>query len=136
METSHEWIVERTGIEERRWVDEGEGGAEMGAKAARVAMEEAGVEAKDIDMIVLATLSPDHNFPGTGVFVQRELGIGPIPVLDIRQQCTGFVYGLSIADNFIRTGMCKNVLVGAMSPCSSAMAPARRWWVCPRIRRT
>jgi 3-oxoacyl-[acyl-carrier-protein] synthase III len=111
MDTTHEWIVERTGIQERRWVDEGEGGAEMGAKAARQALDAAGLKASDIDMIVYATLSPDHDFPGTAVFVQRLLGIPEKACLDIRQQCTGFIYGLSIADNFIRAGMYRNILV-------------------------
>jgi len=113
METSHDWIVERTGIEERHWVDPGEGGAEMAAKASREAIERAGLQPKDIDLIVYATLSPDYNFPGTGVFVQRLLGIGDrsIPCIDIRQQCTGFIYGMSIADAYIRTGQFKNVLV-------------------------
>ena len=107
METSHDWIVERTGIEERRWVDEGEGGAEMAAKACQQALDEAGVAAKDVDMLIYATLSPDHMFPGTGVFTQRLLGMREVAVLDIRQQCTGFIYALSIADQFIRTGMYK-----------------------------
>lgn len=111
METSHDWIVERSGIEERRWVDEGESGAGMAAKAAREACEKAGVDLKEIDCIVYATLSPDHNFPGSGVFMQRELGLKEIPCIDIRQQCTGFVYGLSIADAFIRIGQYKHVLV-------------------------
>jgi 3-oxoacyl-[acyl-carrier-protein] synthase-3 len=111
METTHEWIVERTGIEERRYVEPGEGGAEMAAKASRQAMERAGVEAKDIDMLVYATLSPDYNFPGTGVFTQRLLGLREIPCYDLRQQCTGFVYGLAMADAFIRTGLYKNILV-------------------------
>src|SRR5687768_4949170 len=92
METSHEWIVERTGIEERRWVEPGEGGAEMAAKASREALEKAGLEPRDIDMLIYATLSPDVCFPGTGVFVQRLLGLREIPCYDIRQQCTGFVY--------------------------------------------
>ena len=111
METSHEWIVERTGIEERRWVSEGETGATMGAAASREAISRAGLTPRDIDLIIYATLSPDFNFPGTGVFVQRELGLHDIPCLDIRQQCTGFVYGLSIADAFIRTGQYRHVLV-------------------------
>ncbi|HEY3801498.1 MAG TPA: beta-ketoacyl-ACP synthase III [Kofleriaceae bacterium] len=111
METSHDWIVERTGIEERHWVDPGEGGAEMAAKASREAIERAGLEPKDIDLIVYATLSPDYNFPGTGVFVQRLLGIKEIPCIDIRQQCTGFVYGMSIGDAYIRLGQYKHVLV-------------------------
>lgn len=111
METSNEWIVERTGIEQRHWVEPGETGATLGAAASREALEKSGVDAKDIDLIILATLSPDFNFPGTGVFVQRELGLKEIPCLDIRQQCTGFVYGLSIADAYIRTGMFKNILL-------------------------
>jgi len=113
METSHDWIVERTGIEQRHWVDEGEGGAEMASKASRQALEQAGLEADQLELIIYATLSPDHNFPGTGVFVQRELGLSDkaIPCLDIRQQCTGFIYGLSIADQFIRSGMYEHVLV-------------------------
>ncbi|CAN5854006.1 ketoacyl-ACP synthase III [soil metagenome] len=111
METSNEWIIERTGIEQRRWVKPGETGATMGAAAGREAIEKSGLKPNDIDMIVLATLSPDFNFPGTGVFIQRELGIKDIPCLDIRQQCTGFIYGLSIADAYIRMGQYKNILV-------------------------
>lgn len=113
MDTTHEWIVERTGIEERRWAEPGDSGAVMGAKAARGALEQAGLEADALDMIIYATLSPDHTFPGTGVFVQRELGLGSkaIPCLDIRQQCTGWIYGMSIADSFIRTGQYKNILL-------------------------
>lgn len=111
METSHEWIVERTGIEQRHWVSPGETGASMGAAAAKQALERANVDAKDVDLIIYATLSPDYNFPGTGVFVQRALGLKDIPCLDIRQQCTGFIYGLSIADAYIRTGTFKNILL-------------------------
>jgi 3-oxoacyl-[acyl-carrier-protein] synthase-3 len=111
METSNAWIVERTGIEERRWVSNGETGASLATAASKQAIERAGLTAKDIDLIVYATLSPDFNFPGTAVFVQRALGIKDIPCLDIRQQCTGFIYGLSIADAYIRTGLYKHVLV-------------------------
>jgi len=113
METSNEWIVERTGIEQRRWVSPGEDGAGLAAKASKEAIERAGISARDIDMIVYATLSPDVFFPGTGVFVQRLLGIADkgIPCLDIRQQCSGFIYAMSIADAYIRTGQCKNILV-------------------------
>jgi 3-oxoacyl-[acyl-carrier-protein] synthase-3 len=111
METSHEWIVERTGIEQRHWVEEGETGCSLATAASKQAMERAGVEAKDIDLIIYATLSPDFFFPGTAVFVQRALGMKEIPCLDIRQQCTGFIYGLSIADAYIRTGMFKNILM-------------------------
>jgi 3-oxoacyl-[acyl-carrier-protein] synthase-3 len=111
METSNEWIIERTGIEERRWVVEGETGATLATAASRQAIERAGLEPRDIDLIIYATLSPDFNFPGTGVFVQRALGLKEIPCIDIRQQCTGFIYGLSIADAYIRTGAFKHVLV-------------------------
>jgi len=111
METSNEWIVERTGIEQRHWVSEGETGASLATAASQQALERAGVAAKDIDLIIYATLSPDFNFPGTGVFVQRALGMKDIPCLDIRQQCTGFIYGLSIADAYIRTGAFKNILL-------------------------
>ncbi|HEY4181028.1 MAG TPA: beta-ketoacyl-ACP synthase III [Kofleriaceae bacterium] len=111
METSNEWIIERTGIEQRRWVKPGETGASMGAAAAREAIAKSNLQPNDIDMIILATLSPDFNFPGTGVFIQRELGIKEIPCIDIRQQCTGFIYGLSMADAYIRMGQYKNILV-------------------------
>ncbi|MGH9887365.1 MAG: 3-oxoacyl-ACP synthase III family protein, partial [bacterium] len=111
METSNEWIIERTGIEERHWVSEGETGTTLATAASKQAIERAGLTPRDIDMIVLATLSPDFNFPGNGVFVQRSLGLKDIPCLDIRQQCTGFIYGLSIADAYIRTGAFKNILV-------------------------
>ena len=111
METTHEWIVERTGIEQRRWVADGETGASMATKAAQEAIERAGIGAKDLDLIIYATLSPDFNFPGVAVFVQRNLGLREIPCLDIRQQCTGFIYGLSIADAYIRTGNFKHILL-------------------------
>lgn len=111
METSNEWIIERTGIEERRWVSDGETGATLATAAAKEAIERAGLRPRDIDMIVYATLSPDFNFPGTGVFLQRALGITDIPCLDIRQQCTGFIYGLSIADAYVRAGTYKHILV-------------------------
>jgi 3-oxoacyl-[acyl-carrier-protein] synthase-3 len=111
METSHEWIVERTGIEQRHWVEEGETGCSLATAASQQAMERAKVDPKDIDLIIYATLSPDFFFPGTAVFVQRALGMKEIPCLDIRQQCTGFIYGLSIADAYIRTGMFKNILM-------------------------
>lgn len=117
MNTSDEWIQERTGIKERRYIVPGEDtGANMAAKASRIAIERAGITPEDIDFIILGTLSPDMDFPGTGVLLQRELGLHKkgIGALDIRNQCSGFVYGLSIADQFVRTGMYKNILlVGA-----------------------
>ncbi len=111
MDTSEEWIIERTGIRERRWVSDGMSGAEMARRAADMAMEEAGTEPGDLDAIILATLSPDHFFPGTGVFLQRELGVTGIPALDIRAQCSGFVYGLSVADAWIRAGQYRTILL-------------------------
>ncbi|RMG85383.1 MAG: ketoacyl-ACP synthase III [Bacteroidetes bacterium] len=117
MDTSDEWIRERTGIEERRYGKKHEEtSASMGAKAAKIAIERAGITPEDIDFIIFATLSPDYYFPGCGVLLQRELGITKTEVgaLDIRNQCSGFIYGLSIADQFIKTGMYKNILlVGA-----------------------
>lgn len=113
MDTSDEWIRERTGIRERRWVPENEGvtGARMARHATEMALENAGKEAGEIDAIVLATLSPDHSFPGTSAFLQAELGLPGIPALDIRTQCTGFLYGLSIADAWIRTRQYRTVLL-------------------------
>jgi len=111
METTHEWIVERSGIETRRWVSDGETGCSLATAASKEAIERAGLQPADIDLIIYATLSPDFNFPGTAVFVQRALGIKDIPCLDIRQQCTGFIYGMSIADQYIKTGAAKHVLL-------------------------
>lgn len=114
MDTSDEWIRERTGIEERRYAKKHkETTATMGAEAAKIAIEKAGITAEDVDFIIFATLSPDYYFPGCGVLVQRELGITKqeAGALDIRNQCSGFVYGLSVADQFIKTGMYKNILL-------------------------
>ncbi len=111
MDTSDEWIRERTGIEERRWVPEGLTGSEMARRASVMALEASGLDASEIDCIILATLSPDHFFPGTGVFLQRDLGLSEIPAIDLRAQCTGFVYGLSMADAFIRMGQYKTILL-------------------------
>ena len=113
MDTSNEWIIERTGIEARRHILKGdkEGTASMGIKAAKVALERAQLKAQEIDLILFATLSPDYYFPGSGVLVQDALEIPDCPAMDIRMQCSGFVYAVSTADQFIKTGMYKNVLV-------------------------
>ncbi|CAM4151454.1 3-oxoacyl-ACP synthase III family protein [Gillisia limnaea] len=113
MDTNDAWIQERTGIKERRHIKKGDGNstATMGAKAARIAIERSGIAKDDLDMIVFATLSPDYYFPGCGVQVQEILDIKTIPALDVRNQCSGFIYALSVADQFIKTGMYKNILV-------------------------
>ncbi|MDX5326010.1 MAG: ketoacyl-ACP synthase III [Bacteroidota bacterium] len=113
MDTNDEWITERTGIKERRFVDPNgdDTPSTMGTKAARIAIERAGLTPDDIDFIIFATLSPDYYFPGPGVMVQEQLGIKEIGALDVRNQCSGFVYGLSVGDQFIKTGMYKNILL-------------------------
>ena len=111
MDTTDEWIRTRTGIQERRWVQEGESGVELGRKAAERALEMAGVAPADLDAIVYATSSPDHFAPGNGVYLQKLLGIDTIPALDVRAQCSGFIYALSVADAWIRAGQYRHILV-------------------------
>lgn len=113
MDTSDEWIQERTGIKERRHIEKSDDNstAKMGVKAAKIAIERAKIDKDDIDLIVFATLSPDYYFPGSGVIVQNMLDIKTCPALDVRNQCSGFIYAISVADQFIKTGMYKNVLV-------------------------
>jgi len=112
MDTSDDWIRERSGIVERRWAVHGvDTPATMGVKAALQALERANLKPSDVDFIIFATLSPDFFFPGSGVLVQQQLGIGTVGALDIRNQCSGFVYGLSIADAYIRSGMYKTILL-------------------------
>ena len=112
METSDEWIQERTGIKERRYAHRTqETTTTMGVEAAKIAIGRAGITPQDIDFIVFATLSPDYYFPGCGVLVQRAMKMKEIGALDVRNQCSGFIYALSVADQFIRGGMYKNVLV-------------------------
>ena len=112
IDTNDEWIQERTGIKERRHVIRGEDTTTtMGVKAATIAIERSGVAKEDIDFVIFATLSPDYYFPGPGVLVQRDLGLRTVGALDVRNQCSGFVYAVSIADQYIKTGMYKNILV-------------------------
>lgn len=114
MDTSDDWIVQRTGIKQRHWVESEVGTSDLALEAANEAIADAGLKKDDIDMIIFATLSPDHDFPGSACFLQDKLSLPGIPALDIRQQCSGFLYGLSIADKFIRSGSNKNILlVGA-----------------------
>ncbi len=113
MDTSDKWIQERTGIKERRWVapESKDTSSVMGAKASRIAIERSGLTKTDIDFIIFATLSPDMYFPGGGVQLQNMLEMPTVGALDVRNQCSGFIYALSIADQFIKTGMYKNILV-------------------------
>ena len=112
MDTNDEWIQERTGIKERRHIIRGEDTTTtMGVKAAEIAIQRSGVAKEDIDFIVFATLSPDYYFPGPGVLVQRDLGLKTVGALDVRNQCSGFIYALSVADQYIKTGMYKNILI-------------------------
>ena len=112
MNTNDEWIQERTGIQERRHIIKNEDTTTtMGVKAAKIAIERSGISKDDIDFIIFATLSPDYYFPGPGVLVQRDLGLKPIGALDVRNQCSGFVYAISVADQYIKTGMYKTILV-------------------------
>lgn len=113
MDTSDEWITERTGVKERRHIKKGDGNSTltMGVKAAKIAIERANIDKNDIDLILFATLSPDYYFPGSGVLVQEHLEIQTCPAMDIRNQCSGFIYAISTADQYIKTGMYKNILV-------------------------
>jgi len=111
MDTSDEWIRERTGIRERRFVEDGVGASDLAVSASKKALEQAGLEPKDVDLIIFATLSPDYFFPGPGVMLQHKLGCRNIGAIDVRAQCSGFLYSLSIADQYIKTGMYKYILV-------------------------
>lgn len=122
MDTSDQWIQERTGIQRRRHAIKGQDNTTtMGVKAAKKAIEKAKISEKEIDFLIFATLSPDYYFPGCGVLAQRELGLNTIGALDIRNQCSGFIYALSIADQFIKTGMYKNILIIASETQSPAL---------------
>jgi 3-oxoacyl-[acyl-carrier-protein] synthase-3 len=120
IDTTHEWILQRTGIEERRYADDGVGTSDLAVHAATAAIEKAGITKTDLDMIIFATLSPEHCFPGSGVYLQQKLGLCEgndakfVPALDIRNQCSGFLYGLATATSMVKSGACKHVLlVGA-----------------------
>jgi len=126
MDTTDEWIRTRTGIEERRWVREGETGVDLASRAAAAALEMAGLGATELDAIVYATTTPDHFAPGNGVYLQHRLGLGPIPALDVRAQCSGFIYALSVADAWIRTGQYERVLVVGAEIQSTGMDVSTR----------
>ncbi len=126
MDTTHDWIVQRTGIEQRHWVKNREGTSDLAVIAAKQAIENSSIEAKDIDMIIFATITPDYFFPGSGCLLQEKLGLDTIPAMDIKQQCTGFVYGMATADQFIRSGMYKNILLIGAEVHSKALDKTTR----------
>lgn len=121
METSDEWIVQRSGIRERRWVEGNVGASDLAVPAALQALAEAGRTVADVDLILFATLSPDLNFPGSGCILGAKLGIPGVPAMDIRTQCTGFLYSLSTADAMVRSGMANCVLVVGSEVHSSGL---------------
>ena len=110
-ETSDEWIQKRSGIVERRFAEKGVYCSDLGLEASREALKNAGMKAEDLDFIIFATLSPDHHMPGNGCYLQRKMGLSEIGCLDIRNQCSGFIYSLAVADAFVRIGMYKRILV-------------------------
>ena len=111
MDTTDDWIQQRTGIKERRHVAEDTGAADLGAEAAKRALDRAGVRAADVDLVIFATLSPDYDFPSSACVLQKRLGVAGMPAFDVKNQCSGFLYGLSIADQYIRTGKARRVLL-------------------------
>src|SRR5690348_11997192 len=126
MDTSDQWIRERSGVEQRYYAEAGTTTSDLALRAARKALDDAGVKAEEIDYIVFATMTPDHFFPGCGGILQHKLGLPNVPALDIRQQCTGFIYGLQVADSFLRAGQAKTVLlVGA--EVHSGFMPWTHW---------
>ena len=128
LDTSDEWIRERSGIVTRYYVERGTGSAELGAEAARSALADAGVAAEEVDYLVCATMTPDHYFPGSGPLIQERLGIGALPALDLRQQCAGFAYGLQAVDALIRSGTARTVLLVGTDVHTSLMPFSERTW--------
>lgn len=128
VETSDQWIRERSGIVTRYYVEPGTGSADLGAEAARAALADAGLEAGEVDYLVCATMTPDHYFPGTGTLIQQRLGIGALPALDIRQQCAGFAYGLQTVDALIRSGLARTVLLVGSDVHTALFPFSERTW--------
>ena len=128
LETSDEWIRERSGVEERRFVERGTGSADLGARAARAALDDAGIDPSEVDYLVCATMTPDHYFPGTGTLIQQRLGIAPLPALDLRQQCAGFAYGLQVVDALIGSGIARRVLLVGTDVHTALMPFSARTW--------
>jgi 3-oxoacyl-[acyl-carrier-protein] synthase III len=126
IETSDEWVRERSGVVTRYYVEEGVGSSDLGAEAGRAALADAGVEPGEVDYLVCATMTPDHYFPGTGTLLQQKLGLRPLPALDIRQQCAGFAYGLQVVDALIRSGSARTVLLVGTDVHTSLMPFSKR----------
>ncbi|HSB61552.1 MAG TPA: 3-oxoacyl-ACP synthase, partial [Vicinamibacteria bacterium] len=114
MDTSHAWIRDRSGVETRYFVEPGTATSDLGVAAARKALAHAGVEPAEVDLVVFATMTPDHYFPGCGSLLQAKLGVRAVPCFDLRQQCSGFLYGLQLVDAHVRAGLARTaLLVGA-----------------------
>jgi 3-oxoacyl-[acyl-carrier-protein] synthase-3 len=128
METSDAWVQERSGIVTRYYVDAGVASSHLGAAAARAALADAGMEAGELDYIVCATMTPDHYLPGAGTLIQHQLGIPPLPALDIRQQCAGFAYGLQMVDALVRSGIARTVLLVGCDVHTTLMPFSQRTW--------
>jgi 3-oxoacyl-[acyl-carrier-protein] synthase-3 len=126
MDTSDEWIRERTGIQERRWAREGDTGVEYARRAALQALEMAGIAASDLDAIVYATITPDHFLPGNSVFLQRAIGAEKVPSINLANACSGFVYAMAVADAWIRSGMYRRILVVGQEQVSSRLDVSTR----------
>lgn len=128
LETTDEWIVERSGVRERRFVERGTGASDLGAEAARAALADAGMSPSEVDYVVCATMTPDTYFPGPATLIQHKLGLVPLPALDIRQQCAGFAYGLQIVDALIGSGVARHVLLVGCDVHTSLMPFSDRTW--------
>ena len=128
LDTSDEWIRERSGIVTRRFVEAGVGAADLGAEAARAALADAGIAAAEVDYLVCATMTPDHYFPGTGTLIQQRLGVAPLPALDLRQQCAGFAYGLQVVDALVRSGTARTVLLVGSDVHTALFPFSQRTW--------
>jgi 3-oxoacyl-[acyl-carrier-protein] synthase-3 len=128
MDTSDAWIVERSGVRTRRFVERGVASSDLGAEAARAALAEAGMAAGELDYLVCATMTPDHYFPGSGTAIQQKIGARPMPALDIRQQCAGFAYGLQVVDALVRSGVARHVLLVGTDVHTALMPFSDRTW--------
>jgi 3-oxoacyl-[acyl-carrier-protein] synthase-3 len=128
IETSDDWIRERSGVVERRYVEAGVASSDLGAEAARAALADAGMAAEEIDYIVCANMTPDQFFPGAATTIQQKLGMRPVPALDIRQQCAGFAYGLQMVDALVRSGIARNVLLVGVDVHTCLMPFSEKTW--------